>query len=82
MGLFYVKKSILASRGTYFFPHEYGVSKMKQGITFFILFAAVAAYLAGSTLESMILLMVGAVLESIFWFRLLRCNESASKLKN
>ena len=55
---------------------------MKHGITFFILFAAVAAYLAGSTLESMILLMVGAVLESIFWFRLLRCNESASKLKN
>ena len=55
---------------------------MKQGITFFILFAAVAAYLAGSTLESMILLMIGVVLESIFWFRLLRRNESASKLKD
>lgn len=55
---------------------------MKHGITFFILFAAVAAYLAGSTLESMILLMIGAVLESIFWFRLLRRNESASKLKD
>jgi membrane protein implicated in regulation of membrane protease activity len=55
---------------------------MKQGITFFILFAAVAAYLAGSTLESMILLMIGAVLESIFWFRLLQRNESASKLKD
>jgi membrane protein implicated in regulation of membrane protease activity len=55
---------------------------MKQGITFFILFAAVAAYLAGSTVESMIFLMVGAVLESIFWFRLLRRNESTSKLKD
>jgi hypothetical protein len=55
---------------------------MKQGITFFILFAAVAAYLAGSTLESMIFLMVGAAFESIFWFRLLRRNESASKFND
>lgn len=55
---------------------------MKQGITFFILFAAVAAYLVGGTVESMIFLMVGAVLESIFWFRLLRRNESASKFND
>jgi hypothetical protein len=82
MGLFYVKKSILASTRDIFFPHEYEVSKMKQGITFFILFAAVAAYLAGSTVESMIFLMVGAVLESIFWFRLLWRNETTSKLKD
>jgi membrane protein implicated in regulation of membrane protease activity len=55
---------------------------MKQGITFFILFAAVAAYLVGGTVESMIFLMVGAVLESIFWFRLFRRNESASKFND
>lgn len=53
---------------------------MKHIITFFILFAAVVAYLAGSTLGSMIFLIIGAVLETIFWFRILRRNESASKL--
>jgi membrane protein implicated in regulation of membrane protease activity len=55
---------------------------MKQGITFFILFAAVAAYLVGSTVESMVFLIVGAVLESVFWFRLFRRNESASKFND
>jgi hypothetical protein len=52
---------------------------MKHAITFLILFAALFAYLAGSTLESMIFLIVGAVLESVFWFRLLRGDESTSK---
>ena len=52
---------------------------MKHAITFFILFLAAIAYLAGSTLESMILLVVGAVLESLFWFRLLRRNQSTAK---
>lgn len=52
---------------------------MKHGMTFFILIAAVVAYLAGSTLGSMIFLIMGAVLETIFWFRILRRNESASK---
>ena len=51
------------------------VFKMKRVITFSSLVAAVAVYLAGSALGALIFFIVGAVFESIFWFRLFRRKE-------
>ncbi len=48
---------------------------MKRVITFSSLVAAVAVYLAGSALGALIFFIVGAVFESIFWFRLFRRKE-------